>query len=311
MTTTIHKYHIILLAVFFLLGIAILYLMRPSIETFSSQTRHIRYVQTYPAAIGDFIRGAIYIALYCKQHGYTFDIDYSRYAIGRYLYNQRFNEGIVTNFDKVIQLPVTTDIKEVTDFLDKNITNDVTFVSNCNPLKKFIMDSETKELIKNSFLPNDLLKEGINLTKRSLLNNETQSYSIVHLRIGDQSFDENNSNDVTYNCTEICDKIKQLVDKRPNKDDPVLILSDNIKCKQLMGAKNNYIIVPTKPKHLSIHNDDDDLKDTLIDFFLLCGSKNIIQYSIYSWGSGFSERAHDLYEVPIIREKEPGYFHMT
>ena len=41
--------------------------------------------------------------------------------------------------------------------------------------------------------------------------------------------------------------------------------------------------------------------DTMAEFMLMTTSKRIVQLSVYDWGSGFSETAHNIYDVPITR----------
>jgi hypothetical protein len=56
------------------------------------------------------------------------------------------------------------------------------------------------------------------------------------------------------------------------------------------------------PVH-TIHNDAslDDLKNTLVEFFLISKSKKIYQFSHYHHSSGFSARVSEIYDIELVK----------
>jgi hypothetical protein len=50
----------------------------------------------------------------------------------------------------------------------------------------------------------------------------------------------------------------------------------------------------------TLENDINSLKNTLIDFYLMSQSKQIISFSVYQHGSGFSKWCAVTYEIPYV-----------
>ena len=48
---------------------------------------------------------------------------------------------------------------------------------------------------------------------------------------------------------------------------------------------------------------DNGIKGTLTEFFFMSNAEKIYQFSIYPWGSGFSDQCSKLYDIPIINCK--------
>ncbi len=54
-------------------------------------------------------------------------------------------------------------------------------------------------------------------------------------------------------------------------------------------------------------NDDvnlDEMRDTMLDFFIMSKARKIYSISPYNWGSGFSEWCSKVYDIPCVK----GYF---
>ncbi len=299
------SYHIfVLLAIIFTLLI-LLYILQNNrkYESFDVQKKHVRHLfNSKTQGIGDFIRGSLTIAKICKAHGYTFDVDYEDNGISRYLYNTSKRSDISTDKSNIINIEQKVyEYNELEGIIISKLNNSssgILFLGTCIPHRTLPIDDDIREYLKNSFLPNDELKNAVNDMKRNLLGNESTQYTMIHARIGDNVLVDNTivGIDVYESARmKIKTQVEQLTTKRPT-----IAISDDVNFKNYLHEKDGYILMPTKPKHTK---DSDDIKDTMIDFFMLCGASEIVQHSQYYWGSGFSDRASDLYNIPIFKTK--------
>jgi hypothetical protein len=140
----------------------------------------------------------------------------------------------------------------------------------------------------------------VQATQQQLLAGK-KSYGIIHARLGDAALTSGASPESEY--TKILADINAQKIKL-NSSLPLLVISDDSRFREFMHKNGGVIPVPTKPAHT---NSTNDLKDTMVDFFLLCDANAIIQYSAYWWGSGFSDRAADMYTIPVYKTKESSY----
>jgi hypothetical protein len=83
-----------------------------------------------------------------------------------------------------------------------------------------------------------------------------------------------------------------------------LVLSDNNQIKILL--KNIFpqlVIQMTHIAHLgeSVDPSDQAIMETLLDFYLMSNAFQIIGFSPYNWGSGFSQWCSILYNIPFVQ----------
>ena len=128
-----------------------------------------------------------------------------------------------------------------------------------------------------------------------------QKYRVVHVRVYDDYFYENNAikNNNKY-VLNIANYIKSI--KQETNDDIVLIASNN----QIKSAIINRI--PdiktifheiTHTADLSITNND-NLLNTLKEFYIMSFSSHIYSFSVYDHGSGFSKWCAVAYNIPYV-----------
>lgn len=278
-----------------------------AVDSFANQ-KHVRHVFThkYPRGMGDFIRGSLTIAKICREKGYTFDIDYSNAGIANYMMNARQRPDIQTDPASIVEAEDKVfGFDELATVIESNINRQesgILLLGTCNPHITKPIDADIREFVRDSFLPNDTMKESIRAIKQNLLGDASTPYTLIHARIGDHVLVDNGKVGVDeYEA--VRQKINAQLQQLPTKR-PILVISDDVNFRNYLHDKDGYILVPTRPKHTK---DDDDLKDTMIDFFMLCGASEIVQHSNYRWGSGFSDRASDLYNIPIFKTKPDDY----
>lgn len=290
--------HAAWLVLFYIVGCMVLWLLseRTCSEGFQN-TKHVRHLYTMEIkrGMGDFIRGSLVLAKFCKDRGVPFDVDYSMHPIHQYMLNSKKNQSIESDMNNIVHFKedYTTD-KEVASVLEAELAKkDVVFMCACNPLLQYPLDEDVREFIRDSFLPTPEIQSAVSNTIKQLLGSK-KPYAVIHARIGDKVLVYNGAES-----TEMYDKIRQAILAHAKKiDTPILVLSDDLKFKNYLHEEDGYIVVSTIPKHTI---KEGDMKDTILDFFILCGASTIIQYSTYQWGSGFSDRAADLYNIPVHR----------
>ena len=129
----------------------------------------------------------------------------------------------------------------------------------------------------------------------------------MHVRTGDKSIHTQTTNNDLLN--ELNLKIQNIINEFTSKNVDVLLICDSNEYALELCKKNNKIkYYETKKIHLGDRflnkkNDDEYLKeqnnaikDTLIDFFLLAGSQTIISLP----GSGFSTIISLIFDIPYI-----------
>jgi hypothetical protein len=83
-----------------------------------------------------------------------------------------------------------------------------------------------------------------------------------------------------------------------------LILSDNNQIKLLLKKVFPQVVIQlTKITHLgeSVNPDDNAVMETMLDFYLMSNAFQIISFSPYNWGSGFSQWCSVLYKIPYTQ----------
>lgn len=84
-----------------------------------------------------------------------------------------------------------------------------------------------------------------------------------------------------------------------HKQDNQLVISDNILFRKYLLEKDKNIKIFNSDNiyHLGRHNDN--IKDTVIEFFLILESKSIKSHSVNGWTSGFVLYPSILKDIPI------------
>lgn len=231
---------------------------------------------------GDFIRGCIYAFQYCKNNGLELKIDFSKHYISKFFI---CNSNI--NID---------DCKKAKYIFADNETDDICnypFVfTNRHP--KEAIDESCKRFIKaNCFTPVEPFYEKVeSIKKRLSLHNG--DYYVLHVRLAD--------NEIVSE-----ERIKQL-DTQINAlfkehnfltNEKFLLISSN---DDFLNKYENKKLIKTglSRGHLGLETtDSQQTEDTIIEFMLMTTCKEIIQFSVYCWGSGFSDIVSKIYDINI------------
>lgn len=236
--------------------------------------------------LGDIIRGAISMFQLSKKYDFQLIIDFQHHSLSRFLKSEpyEYTNLILENKDNI---PFIED-NEIETYLQNN-SNEVSYLfTNCH-LRGEITE-ECKEFIKNILTPNEEFQKYID--ESFLYYHIPENYHILHFRLGDSFLIRNQEHDFSN----AIDKFYQW-----RENDDVLISDSLIFKEKIKENDNNIILLNTEPVHLGYGNHSNNIKDTLLEFFVITKSKKIKTFSIYDWISGFVNVVHQIYDIPLVR----------
>ena len=265
--------------------------------------------------LGDFIRGSYFLIEFCKKYNFKYFIDLSNHPIKFFLkkYNKinlsekikniykKINKFEETNFNPIIDknnFIINCPKKEIYFNFCKYLNNEKTYDRNIFiysitfPNEGFI--NNFKEIMRNIFEPTNQMELLVNI-KLKMLNLKPYTYEIIHLRCGDD-FIFNSGNKKLENFNFILSEFDKL---NPNKK--YLLIADNNFVKNFIKEKYNFINILN---HQIVHTGENreiiikNLENTMLDFYLISKSKNVMSYSVYQHGSGFSKWCAFTYDIP-------------
>lgn len=231
--------------------------------------------------IGDVIYGILCVNYICKKLNCNFYIDFSKHPVSKFLAENNHPFTDIVNNTKNINLSwfVEDEIKKnksnvilIFSIGCDTIKNKESFLKSCNSNK--IIDYLNKILIPNKNMLNhiDILKKKYNIG---------DNYNIFHFRLGD---DEMMNNKIKYESL-FKDLIKFYNKHRMNDE---IVLSDTIKFKKVLRDKcNSNIINFDNIGHFGVHDNLDNIQNSLTEFFLCLNANHIKTFSFHRHSSGF------------------------
>jgi len=245
---------------------------------------------------GDFLRGSLACHQMCYKYGVKPEIDFSQHAIGNYLIPSHTID--TSKFDFVDACNIgnysTLDLRNLIvkkyrfSYLARNINNICVYT---NVYPKFPISHETQQFVKQSLIPTTELND--------IIPSYSHEYEVVHIRSGDifafnTAIDhcvDVNKDIMIKNIIETVGKIIKLATC------PIMIISDSFELKNILTQEFKTLESETEPSHMTLQNCN--AVDTLIDYFTLTRARKIHQFSVYNWGSGFSDTVNWIFNVPL------------
>ena len=267
--------------------------------------------ETSPMGFGDFIRGCVSCHQLSIEKNFKFEIDLghaSEYFSKKTFYSKKNkeiyrlqNKGDYETTKKLIYKIIFKNWKNLNNFnyyIFTNVWPKYTEYNHSNKDWGYI-DICTKEFVKRKLKPSDILLKDY----KPMLN----EYEVIHVRAGDpESFNAppEHSTFKQPSLKNICNTVLgEIVEIYTKSDNDLLILSDSnqvkkhfLKVKEVFGL-DRLIILDNIPEHSGVNIS----VNTLHDFLHMTKCNKIHQMSVYDWGSGFSNIAHHIYDVPIVR----------
>jgi len=236
--------------------------------------------------IGDVLRGTIQLFLLSKKLGFNYYVDTFLHPMSQFLMptENPFQQLIQDNRENIYMVPADFNLEQHINSLNDGVHF---FFTNAHITEPF--DDECKAFLKQILRPIKSLQKEI--TKLGQL----RPYEVMHFRLGDTELVNGTNNTSRYTLMQIVDLIKA------NRSEYDILISDSMSLKMNQLVQNEIYVLQTNPAHLGRSTDPEEIKDTLIDFFLLTGATRIKTYSCYSWTSGFVYWAHQIYDIPLVK----------
>lgn len=228
---------------------------------------------------GDFLMGAITINQIANKLNYQPKVSFNNHPISKFFYNKEYIPTLESAQTKYI-----FNSPELIDFIDGGYV-----FTNKKPNE--ISNEDKKFIISNCLQPRICFQKHVKSTIDSLkLGN---NYKVVHVRGPDEDLITNS----------FIEEINILISDYLKPNSKYLFLSNSNKV--LDSITQSGLI---KTNLLRCHSgmseiNEIELRDTLLEFMLMTMSKEILQLSIYPWGSNFSNIISQLYDIPIKKYK--------
>jgi hypothetical protein len=272
-----------------------------------------KYNRVNATGLGDFIRGSYFLMQFCDVYNLTCSINIANHPVAQFLEMYQNKNPIVYKVLNIFELtnhnPNILDDNIITNVYDNSINNDfIHFLSKQRAfnMKKYvyttayptdIIDQKHKDNMREILKPIDNLLVLVNniLTKFDLVKN---NFIIIHIRYGDDYL-INSEEMINLFHLEIISNALDKLDETNN----YFLLSDNNIIKQTILFK--YPFIKTHFNEIShtgqgIHLETNKLQNTMVDFYLISYASQIIAFSIYNHGTGFSKWCAETYDIPYV-----------
>jgi hypothetical protein len=264
---------------------------------------------------GDFIRGCYFILQFSDKYKIHVDFIISNHPIKYFLEYFSEKPDIAIDISSCISFFTHNNHRYyqyngIIDYAYKDIDNTLLYFIKQTPQynnNKYIYLTNHPHIIKitesNKRYMQTLIKptsELLNSVEVALFNLKLTKYNyiVVHLRLFDEHFYNNNNNKI--NIKSILDYITKI---RQNTKDPIFLIASNNNIKQyIITEMPNIKTIVHEITHIaepSITNNE-NLKNTLIEFYIMSYSNHIYSFSVYDHGSGFSKWCAITYNIPYV-----------
>ena len=288
--------------------------------------------------LGDFIRGCYFLLEFCDEYKFKPKIIFNNCIMNFLVtktYNLNLICNVLSeikvftnnnfsdyNIENDIILDAKTDSKNImADFVDYVVDGSVYYGNAfifCNSFpRNGNISRKNKEYIKNILEPIPEIKVSVkNILDELKLG--AKRYIVIHIRAGDEFLKNEQYNAVDFNSayiTKIVNHIKKDISYIEMNDiansmknggggaraNHFLLIADNNAIKHILKTHFPQFKILIKPiTHFGegVVLEEEKVKNTLVDFYLLSFAKGILSYSAYKHGSGFSYWCAKTFDVP-------------
>jgi hypothetical protein len=286
----------------------VLQLKQPIIENVY-QEKYNYYINA--TGLGDFIRGSYFLMEFCDNHDIPFNINILNHPISQFLElyenKQRFIYNNINKFELRNFNPHISEDGIITNVYDPSINDGfIRYLSKQHVFKEKIyvytvaypsdyIAEQHKEYMKRILTPSKSLSLLVDntISELGLIKNQ---FTIIHIRYGDD-FLIKNIDDIEKSHLEVFQNTFDSLDLTQT----YLLISDNTTIKTILSSQ--YPFIKTHFNEIS-HTGEGTLletkklQNTMIDFNLFSHAANVIAFSTYKHGTGFSKWSAETYSVP-------------
>lgn len=263
--------------------------MKTVIQVYTNKVCNINYdennIETY-WGFGDVLRGIINLHTLSLKYNFDLIIDIQHHPISKYLKfeKHKYFDMVTQNKDNIFL------VRKTLDFLSQNEDKDVILLLSIESVSNENITKDTKDFIKKFLTPNEEFEKYIKSKKKIM---PFFHYNILHFRLGD---------DLELNKIKKNSKFSHLLPliKKYNEKNDILI-SDSNKFKKFVSIYHKIFFFNSKIVHMGIVDNDTELQDTLLEFFLLSSADRIKTYNVYGWVSNFVLWVSIIYDIPLVK----------
>ena len=271
-----------------------------------------KYINTKASGFGDFLRGCFFTLQICKKFNKKCIIDINNHPLSIYIAtsNHKKRNEPIYHFSNFNFIPKILDNNIISSEKIKSCESDfMKYINNQevidNQISAYItsfpvynITNDEREFVKNNFIPTNEMSKYVNSTINEI-GLKLKEYNIIHIRLGDQYL----INNKTFVNNQLLINIFKMCNKYINKDKKYLLLGDNNLIKKTVCNEYKNVFTITNPiTHLgeNVNYCDIQVKNTMLDFYLMSNSNEIYSMSVYDHGSGFSKWCAEIYNLPYL-----------
>ena len=271
------------------------------------------------SGLGDFLRGCYFILEFCETYNFQSKIIFNN-CISKFLLikthdlerfdnvlkgisvcrNNNFREFDVKNND-IIKDQLKDNKNIMADFVDYVVklpqySGNVFMYCIAFPINE--IPEKNKEHMRKFLEPTNEMQLTINQTLDDL-NITSKQYIVIHIRSGDSYLKEENDTFTNGYIRDLITNIKKDI----NSENNYLLIADSNDVKKIIQKYfPNFKTLMNPITHFGegVILEEEKVKNTLIDFYLLSQSKSIFSYSAYQHGSGFSYWCAKTFNIPYV-----------
>jgi hypothetical protein len=269
---------------------------------------------------GDFIRGCYFLLDFCEKYGFNFNVlinhpmtkffkkqfnysSFEQYMFSNITFFTKNNwDGYnIDTEDYIHSVPGKLINGHFVSYLRDDIdvySNSVFIYSIAYP--SHIISEKHKTYMRNLLEPNDEIQQYIDSTLNQFELTK-YNYSVIHIRTGDTYLNQDKSEIYNNYISKLVYEISKTILKNEAFCRNYILISDNLNVKYLITKKYPFLKSVFKEiTHLGegVVQEDEKIKNTLLDFYLLSLSNSIFSFSCYEHGSGFSQWCAETYNIP-------------
>ena len=269
--------------------------------------------------LGDFLRGCYFILEFCETYNFQSKIIFNN-CISKFLLikthnlerldnvlkgisicrNNNFRDFVIEN-NGIIKDPLKDTKNIMADFVDyvsklTQYNGNVFMYCIAFPINE--ISEKNKEHMRKFLEPTNEIQLIINQTLDKL-NITSKQYIVIHIRTGDSYLKEENNKFTNGYIHTLINNIKNDV----NLENNYLLIADSNDVKKIIQKyfpNFKTLIKPITHFGEGVVLEEEKVKNTIVDFYLLSHSKSILSYSTYKHGSGFSYWCAKTFNIPYV-----------
>jgi hypothetical protein len=272
----------------------------------------LKYTNGAAQGLGDYIRGCFCLMQVSSLLGLEFDMDLTNHPMSKFIAQEvnsvkyNANYETIAKYENINYIPINSkvftkdSIRFLSELINKlNSLDCEIFFTFCNSLPMFDNYQQMgRYFVRSKLAPNEVMQQNINISL-TRLNLKPKQFAVIHVRSGDKYMLKNNQLNPF-----VIKKITSILAKNMKLGTKYLVLSDNNEIKILLKKIFPQVIIQiTNIVHLgeSENPSEQAVMETLLDFYIMSNSFQIISFSPYNWGSGFSQWCATLHNIPFIQ----------